>query len=132
MADASVGHESTRPGRGERSFTADDDNDGDYVEDGNTLDSDDDDLGPELSNNVQGTKKSNDVHDAREHQVDTKGLRFGTRSQSKAAVRHEEAIRAKLMFLERLPRGPGKAAEEGVKADGGGFDGVGKDLDAEV
>jgi hypothetical protein len=132
LADASVGHEPTRPGRGERSFTADNENDGDYVEDGTTLDSDDDDLGPDVSNDAQGTKESNDVHDTREHQVNTEGLRLGTRSQSKAAVRHEEATRAKLMFLERLSRGTGRKVEKGVEADDGGADGVSKDLHVEV
>ena len=120
LADASFGHESARPSRGERSFTADDEYDGDHVEDGTTLDSDDDDLGPELSSEAQGTKESNDVHDAREHRINIEGFRLGTRSQSKAAVHHEEATRAKLMFLERLSRGTRKEEEKGVEADGGG------------
>lgn len=71
LANASVRRDSTRLSRGGRSHSADEEDDGDYVEDGTTLDSDDDDLGPELSDDAEGSKESNGSHDAREHQVNT-------------------------------------------------------------
>lgn len=59
-------------------------------------------------------------------------MKSETRSQSQAAVRHAEATRAKFMFLERLSKGTGKAAEEGVEAVDSGTGGVDKERDAQV
>lgn len=130
LANVNVSPGSTKPKRGGRSHSSDDEDDGDYVEDGTTLGSDDDDLRPESSNDASGTITSNETHNA--HQVDSKGLRLQTGSQSKAESRHEEATRAKLMFLQRLSRGKDKAVEKVVEAGGSGTDGVDKERDAEV
>ena len=133
LASVSVGHDSTVSSRGGTSRSVDDEDDGDYVEDGATPESDDDDdhsLGAELLNDALIVDQSNDIHDARENQVDAEGSRLGTRSQSEAAIRHEEATRAKLMFLERLSRGKDKTADKGVEVGGNGTAAV--DRDAEV
>lgn len=132
LSDLSVPRNSTNSGHGGRSHTADDEHDGDYVEDGASLGSDDEDLVPALSHDAHGTEGLNKIYDACEHQVDTEDLRLGTRSQSKAAVRHEEATRAMLMFLEQLSRGTDKAAGKVVEAEDSAKDRVGKELAAEV
>lgn len=130
LANVNVSPGPTKPKSGGRFHSSDDEDDGDYIEDGTTLGSDDDDLRPELSNDAPGTTASNDTHNAR--QVVSEGLRLQTRSQSRAAVRHEEATRAKLMFLERLSRGTEKAVDKGVKADDRRTDEVDKERDTEV
>lgn len=126
--DVSLG--STKPKRGGRSQSSDIEDGGEYVEDGTTLGSDDDDLRPELSRNAPGTIASNDTQNA--HQGDSEGVRLQTRSQSQAATRHGEATRAKLMILKRLSRGTEKAVEKGLEADDRSIDGVDKERDAEV
>jgi hypothetical protein len=132
LADVSGGHKSTKSSRGGRSLATDDEDDGDYVEDKATLESDDDDLVPGASNDAPGTEASNDIPSPREHQTDTEGLRLGTRSQSKEVIRHREATRAKLMFLERLSRGTHKAAENAIDADDSEVGAVDKERDAGV
>lgn len=132
LANVSDGHNSTNTSRGRMSHSADDQDDGDYVEDGAPPDSDEDDLALGSSTDAYGTEELNNIHEARENQVDTETLRLETRSQSQAAVRHAEATRAKLMFLERLSKGTGKAAEKGVEAGDSGADGVDKERGAEV
>jgi hypothetical protein len=120
LADVSDGHNSTRRSLGGSSLATNDEDDGDYVEDGAKLESDDDDLVPGVSNGAPGTKESNDVHSPREHQIGTEGLRLGTKSQSKEVIRHREATRAKLMFLERLSQGTDKAVGKAIDAGDGG------------
>lgn len=130
LANVNVSPGSTKHKRGGRRRSSDDEDDGDYVENGTTLGSDDELLRPQMSKDAPGTIASNDTHNA--HQVYLEGLRLQTRSQSQAAVRHEEATRAKLMFLERLSRGTKKAVEKGVEADDKRIDGMDKERDAEV
>ena len=113
LANGNVSLGSAKPSRGGRSHSTDDEDDGDYVEDGATLQSDDDDLDAELSKDAPRAKGSNNIRDASENRIDTEGLKLETRSQSKAAIRHEEATRAKLMFLERLSRGTEKTRDNG-------------------
>lgn len=132
LANVSVGHNFAKHKRGGRSFATDDEDDGDYVEDEATLDSDDDDLGPGEPNDAPGTKESNDVHGAREHETDTEGLRLGTRSQTKEVIRHREATRAKLMFLEQLSKRTDTATEKAIDTDDSGVGAVDKERDAGV
>lgn len=133
LANVRGDHDSPTLNRGEKSLAAhNDEDDGDYVEDGATLDPDDGGLGHGLSNDAQVRKELNNIHDARDHQVDAEGLRLTTRSQSKAAIRHKDATRAKLTFLARLSRGTEKTAGKVVEAEDSGTDGMGKEPGAEV
>jgi hypothetical protein len=130
LVNVSGSRDSTKRSLGGRSLTVDEEDDGEYVEDGATLESDDDDLCLGVSNDAPGIKESNDVHSAREHQIDTEGLRLGTRSHSKEVTRHREATRAKLMFLERLSQGTDKAAEKAIDADDSEVGAADKEHDA--
>lgn len=132
LADVSFGNKSTNSSCSGTSHIAEDEHDGDYVEDGATLDSDEDDLALGSSTDAHGTKGSNEIHEARERQVDTEGLKLGTRSQSHAAICHEEATRAKLMFLERLSRDTDKAVGKCVEAADSGTGGADGERGTEV
>jgi len=131
LADLGPSRHPARLSRGGRLHGADDEDDDDYVEDGATLDSEDENLIPGLSSDARGTKEPKDSHDAGEDQIDTEGLKLETRSQSKAAARHEKATRAKFIFLERLSRSTGKVVEKGAEADDNWTDGVDKERYAE-
>lgn len=132
LANVSGGYNSTKSSRDGRSLATADEDDSDYVEDGATLESDDDDLGPGVSNAAPDTKKSSDVHGAREHRTNTEGSRLETRSHSKELIRHREATRAKSMFLERLSKGTDKVAEKAIDADDGEVVAVDKERSASV
>jgi hypothetical protein len=130
LADTSHGRNPARLTRG-RSYITDDNDDGndeDYIEDEVTLDCDDEALAPDLSNDACGSRESSHTQDTSEHQT-TAVESIGTRSQSQAATRHEEATRAKLLFLERLSHGAAKTAEEVGRAGDAGPGGAGKEGD---
>ena len=64
LADESVGLGSRKHNREGTPLTAVGEDDSDYVEDGATLESDNDDLALELSNDAPGTIASSDAHNA--------------------------------------------------------------------
>lgn len=105
LADMSMGRGGTR-----RRMSRNDE-DEEYVEEGFTLDCDqegrdDGDDIPDLSRDAKALADDagdgSRVNDTSGNQTNTTDQTLGIRSQRKAAVRHEEATRAKSMFLDRL------------------------------
>ena len=126
--NVSLDRSSTKSSNVKRFYNTDHDvnDDHDYVENGSTSD-DDGNLCPGSLSGVRVTSDGSQTRDAGEHQTTVVDRATGTRSQTKAAIRHEEATRAKFMFLDRLSRSTEQTLQQDEEAGDNGADEVGKE-----